>query len=72
MHFDTLSDFFAMGGYAFYVWFSYGLAFLLIAILTIVSVRGRRNLFNQIRSKQVRDQKLKEYRKGNQSNEPKA
>ena len=72
MRFETLSDFFAMGGYAFYVWFSYGMAFILILILTVVSVRGRRNLINEIRSKQVRDQKLKAYREGKNSNEPKA
>jgi len=72
MHFESLSDFFAMGGYAFYVWLSYGVTFVLLVGLTIVSVRGRRNLFNQIRSKQVREQKLKEYRKGNENNEPKA
>jgi len=70
MHFESLSDFFAMGGYAFYVWLSYGAAFVLLMALTIVSVRGRKNLFNQIRSKQAREQKLKAYRTGNKSNEP--
>ena len=72
MRFDNLNDFFAMGGYAFYVWFSYGMTLILVLILTAVSVRGRRNLINQIRSKQVRDQKLKEYREGKNRNEPKA
>lgn len=72
MHFDTLSDFFAMGGYAFYVWLSYGTAFTLLVGLTVVSVRKRRNLLGEIRSKQAREQKLKEYRKGNQHHESKA
>ncbi len=72
MHFESLSDFFAMGGYGFYVWLSYGVTFALLITLTVVSVRGRRNLINQIRSKQAREQKLKEYRKGNKKDEPKA
>jgi len=71
MHFESLSDFFAMGGYAFYVWLSYGAAFGLLITLTVVSVRTRRNLFDQIRSKQAREQKLKEHRQGNKNNEPK-
>jgi len=72
MHFESISDFFAMGGYAFYVWLSYGAAFILLIGLTIISIRKRRNLLNEIRSKQAREQKLKEYRKGNASHEPKA
>ncbi|NRA72850.1 MAG: heme exporter protein CcmD [Gammaproteobacteria bacterium] len=64
MHFDSLSEFFAMGGYAFYVWLSYGVTFTLLIGLTVISIRQRRNLINEIRSKQLREQKLKEYRKG--------
>lgn len=72
MHFETMSDFFAMGGYAKYVWISYGVTFALLIGLTIVSVRGRRNLINEIRSKQAREHKLKEYRKGSEHHESKA
>jgi heme exporter protein D len=72
MHFESLSDFFAMGGYAFYVWLSYGVTFALLIGLTVVSVRRRRNLIDEIRSKQARDTKLKAYRKGNENNESKA
>lgn len=72
MHFNSFSEFINMGGYGFYVWLSYGVTFALLITLTVVSVRKRRNLFNQIRSKQAREQKLKEYRQGNKSNEPKA
>lgn len=31
MAFDSVSDFLAMGGYAFYVWMAYGIATLLVA-----------------------------------------
>jgi len=41
MHWQTLSEFFAMGGYAFYVWSSFGLTALL-AIWELLSLRYRR------------------------------
>ena len=40
---DTLTEFFHMGGYAFYVWTSYAIvAVLLVANLWIPVARGRR------------------------------
>jgi heme exporter protein D len=36
----TLAEFFAMGGYGFYVWGAYGLTIILVAI-EIVAVRTR-------------------------------
>ena len=36
-----MSEFFAMGGYGFYVWWSYGVAAVAV-IAEIVSVRARR------------------------------
>ena len=36
-----MGEFFAMGGYAFFIWMSYGMAVLLI-VLEIVAVRARR------------------------------
>lgn len=32
MHWNSVSDFLAMGGYAFYVWGSFGITFLAMAI----------------------------------------
>jgi len=37
-----VSDFLAMGGYAFYVWGSYGVTFLLLLIETIMLIRRGR------------------------------
>ena len=34
-----MSDFFAMGGYAWYVWGSYGLTFTLLAIEVVMLAR---------------------------------
>ncbi|MDP2562632.1 heme exporter protein CcmD [Psychrobium sp. 1_MG-2023] len=71
MHFANFNDFIDMGGYAFFVWLSYGCAFFLIISLTVVSVRRRKSLLREIQSKQQRDEKLKQLRKGKNSNEPK-
>jgi heme exporter protein D len=38
---NSLSDFVAMGGYALYVWGSYGMTALLVAI-ELAALRGRR------------------------------
>ena len=37
-----MSEFFAMGGYAFYVWGSYGVTFVLLAIEIIVLTKRKR------------------------------
>ena len=49
MHWNTINEFFAMGGYAFYVWGSFGLTALL-AIWELSSLRYRRkNAIQQIK-----------------------
>ena len=43
MHWASVGDFFAMGGYAFYVWGSYAVTAAAIAIEIVLLVkRGRR------------------------------
>ena len=42
MNWGSAGEFFAMGGYAFYVWGSYAVTFLLIAVeLVLVAARHR-------------------------------
>ena len=36
-----MSEFFAMGGYAFYVWGSYGVTFVLLAVEIILLMRRK-------------------------------
>jgi heme exporter protein D len=38
-----MSDFFAMGGYAWYVWGSYGVTFTLLAIEVVMLARRSRH-----------------------------
>ena len=40
----ALRDFFHMGGYAFYVWSAYGMAFIVLAAHVIVPMRRAREL----------------------------
>jgi heme exporter protein D len=46
MNWDSAADFFAMGGYAFYVWGAYGVAALAVAIELALLAARRRALKN--------------------------
>ncbi|EIJ43312.1 heme exporter protein CcmD [Beggiatoa alba B18LD] len=43
-----MSEFFNMGGYAFYVWTSYGLAFIVITANVIVPLNHKRELLQSL------------------------
>ncbi|ERM61515.1 MULTISPECIES: heme exporter protein CcmD [Vibrio] len=51
MYFESLSDFFAMGGYASYVWSAFGITFLAMIVLLVVSVRRGKQLLNEVQAK---------------------
>ncbi|ANP77170.1 heme exporter protein CcmD [Vibrio sp. 10N.222.51.C8] len=51
MYFESLSDFLAMGGYASYVWSAFGITFLAMIILLVVSVRRGKQLLNEVQAK---------------------
>jgi heme exporter protein D len=44
----NLEEFFNMGGYAFYVWSSYGIALLVLLANIIAPLRQRKKLLNGI------------------------
>jgi heme exporter protein D len=44
----TLNEFFHMGGYAFYVWTSYGIALAVLLINVILPLRQRKKLLGDI------------------------
>lgn len=44
-----MAEFFAMGGYAFYVWGSFGVAALFMIVEVVLVVRSRRNLLQRLR-----------------------
>jgi heme exporter protein D len=49
MHWASLGDFWAMGGYGLYVWGSYGALFLLILFEIILLRRGQRQTLDRVR-----------------------
>ncbi|GIU33540.1 heme exporter protein CcmD [Shewanella colwelliana] len=59
MQFDSLADFFNMGGYAFYVWLAYGVTFFSLGTLVIVSLRQKRKILTEIAKKIQREERLK-------------
>jgi len=44
----TMNEFLHMGGYAFYVWSSYGLAMIVLLLNVILPLRQRKKLLNDI------------------------
>ena len=54
----TFSEFLHMGGYAFYVWTSYGIVTLVLILNFTVPILRRRNLLKQIKRQLRRDQVL--------------
>ncbi|MFI3123314.1 MAG: heme exporter protein CcmD [Methylococcales bacterium] len=51
-----MSEFFAMGGYAFYVWTSYGLTFLLMFIGIIKPLMTNKQILRGLLLKRKREQ----------------
>lgn len=58
MYFESISDFFAMGGYASYVWSAFGITFLAMIILLVVSVRRGKQLLNEVQAKVDRQARI--------------
>ena len=60
MHWSNWSQFFSMGGYAFYVWGSYGVTFLLLFIEVMMLLRRRRSVarITHPREVETRESKL--------------
>ncbi|WP_429058115.1 heme exporter protein CcmD [Aeromonas jandaei] len=59
MHFASFNDFLAMGGYAFYVWLSFGLTLICLIGIVISTRMKTRSLLGELRSKQAREARRK-------------
>ena len=53
----SLTEFLHMGGYAFYVWTSYGLALVVLVVNMIVPLRHRKKLLGDFARKARRERK---------------
>ncbi|WP_117233422.1 heme exporter protein CcmD [Vibrio maerlii] len=58
MHFDTFSDFLAMGGYASYVWGAFGITFVAMFILLLSSVRRGNKILGDVQAKLDRQARI--------------
>ncbi|MFP2770572.1 heme exporter protein CcmD [Oceanisphaera sp. KMM 10153] len=54
MKFDSWSAFWAMGGYGFYVWLSFGLTIFALLALVISTLNTRKSLLRAVKQKQAR------------------
>lgn len=56
--FNSISEFFAMGGYGFFVWLAYGLSFMAIALLIWQSKREIRQTLKLSQKELMREEQL--------------
>ena len=62
MQFDSFSDFFNMGGYAFYVWLSFGITFTAMLIVAVQSYVKHKSLLNTVMVERARKARIKKAR----------
>jgi len=67
MQFESFSDFIAMGGYAFYVWLSFGVSTALILTLILSSIFGHKQVIKNIAIRVQREDRLRKVRKQNKN-----
>ena len=63
MQFDSFSSFLAMGGYAFYVWMSFGVTFGAMLLFVVISYRQHRLLLKKVVQEQQRQLRIQTARK---------
>ena len=68
MQFESFADFLAMGGYAFYVWLSFGVTFVAMAFIAVQSFIKHRGLLKQVVVEKERKARIKKARQQQQDN----
>jgi len=56
----NLEEFFHMGGYAVYVWSSYGLTFIVMLLIFINPISARKQILKDLRMKYHQQEKQKQ------------
>ena len=59
MHFDSFSDFIAMGGYGFYVWLSFGTCALILLGILVNSLRDTKRIMASVEQQIIREARIK-------------
>lgn len=57
--FSSWHDFFAMGGYGFYVWLATGFTLLSLIVLVMHTLWQRRQLLKSVRQYQARERRIR-------------
>lgn len=68
MQFDSISAFFAMGGYGFYVWLSFGVSFVSLIAVFGHAYLQKKWLVKRISDELARVERIKLARKNKQQN----
>jgi heme exporter protein D len=63
MHFESFSDFLAMGGYAPYVWSAYGISTVALLWVLFSSLNRKKRLMADIHNKMAREQRIEDAKK---------
>ena len=61
MYFQSWADFWAMGGYALFVWISFGLTYALLAGIIAYSHYQQKTFKRQLKQRLAREQRIKQY-----------
>ncbi len=63
MQFDSLEAFFNMGGYALYVWLSFGVTFISMLLIAVQSRVEGQQLLKQVLKERTRRNRIEQARK---------
>lgn len=66
MQFDSWQAFWQMGGYAFYVWTSFGVTFLAMGLIVYSSASTHKKLLKDVAQESARQQRIAAAKQANQ------
>lgn len=58
MQFESFEAFLAMGGYAPYVWLSWGFSVFVLVFITVISVRKTNKIHQEVRESLTREKRI--------------
>lgn len=61
---SSIEEFFHMGGYAFYVWTSYGLALVILVLIFVMPMLTKKQIIRELRMKYRQQERQQQDRNG--------
>ncbi len=58
MQFESIEAFLAMGGYATYVWLSWGFTLLVLIAVTVASIQKTKQIHKEVRESLTREKRI--------------